>query len=220
MTPEAAALDAGALDDGRRLFTQECRFVAAGAAFPQLPPSATPEVAFIGRSNAGKSSLINALAGRKSLARVSNSPGRTRQVNLFDLGGRLILADLPGYGFAQASRADRQGWQDLIADYLAGRPGLRRVCLLMDARRGPGPADEAMMAQLDRAAVGFQAVLTKTDTLTADEIAPARADAGRAVALHVAAHPRVHATSSRSGDGLAELRAEIALLALPPLARK
>ena len=219
MTPEAAALDADALEEGRRLFTQECRFIAAGAAFAQLPPSAMPEVAFIGRSNAGKSSLINALVGRKSLARVSNSPGRTRQVNLFELGGRLHLADLPGYGFAQASRADRQGWEDLIAAYLAGRPGLRRVCLLIDSRRGPGPADQAMMTQLDRAAVGFQGVLTKIDKLTAEEIAQARSDAGQAVALHVAAHPRVHACSARRGDGLAELRAEIALLALPSLAR-
>jgi GTP-binding protein len=220
LNPEAAALDADALDEGRRLFAQECRFIAGGAAFEQLPPSDAPEVAFIGRSNAGKSSLINALVGRKSLARVSNSPGRTRQVNLFQLGGRIILADLPGYGFAQVSRADRRSWEELISAYLAGRPGLRRVCLLLDARRGAGPADLAMMDQLDRAAVAYQAVLTKTDKLTADELARARADAAKAVAGRAAAHPRVHATSARSGGGLGDLRAEIALLARPHLARE
>jgi GTP-binding protein len=217
---EAAPLDALAIEEGRRLFTQECHFVAAGAAFEQLPPSSLPEVAFIGRSNAGKSSLINALVGQKSLARVSHTPGRTRQVNLFELGKRIILADLPGYGFAQVSRADRAGWEQLIAAYLAGRPGLRRVCLLLDARRGAGPLDLEMMDRLDRAAVAYQAVLTKADTLKAAEVARTLADATQAVAGRAAAHPRVLGTSARSGGGLEELRAEIALLALPHLARE
>ena len=219
MKAEAAPLDAQAIDEGRRLFTQECRFIAAGAAFAQLPPNNLPEVAFIGRSNAGKSSLVNALVGQNKLARVSNSPGRTRQVNLFELGKRIILADLPGYGFAQVSRADRAGWEELIAAYLAGRPGLRRVCLLLDARRGAGPLDLEMMDRLNRAAVAYQAVLTKTDTLKAAEAARALADVVTTVSGRAAAHPRVHATSSRDGGGLPELRAEIALPALPHLAR-
>jgi GTP-binding protein len=210
---QAPALDADALEEGRRLFARECRFIAAGAAFGQLPPSDAPEVAFIGRSNVGKSSLINALTGRKSLARVSHSPGRTRQINLFQLDGRLNLADLPGYGFAKASRADRRAWEELITAYLAGRPGLRRVCLLLDSRRGVGPLDLAMMDQLGRAAVAYQVVLTKIDRLAKDEFAQARAGALKAVAGRAAAHPRIHAASARSGQGIAELRAEIALLA-------
>jgi len=220
LNPEAAPLDGHAIDEGRRLFTQECHFIAAGATFEQLPPSEQPEVAFIGRSNAGKSSLINALVGQKTLARVSKSPGRTRQVNQFQLGDRIILADLPGYGFAQVSRADRAGWENLIGAYLVGRPGLRRVCLLLDSRRGAGPLDLAMMDQLARAAVAYQAVLTKIDTLKAVEVARARADALATVAGRAAAHPRVHACSARSGDGLPELRAEIALLARAHLARE
>jgi GTP-binding protein len=184
-----------------------------------LPPSEAPEVAFIGRSNVGKSSLINALTGQKSLARVSHSPGRTRQINLFQLDGRLNLADLPGYGFAKASRADRRGWEVLISAYLAGRPGLRRVCLLLDSRRGVGPLDEAMMDQLDRAAAAYQVVLTKTDKLSRDELELARAAALKALAGRSAANPSVHAASARSGQGIAELRAEIALLARSRLAR-
>src|SRR5205085_3232081 len=157
-----------------------------------------PEVAFAGRSNVGKSSLVNALTGRKALARTSSSPGHTRQINFFDLGGRLFLADLPGYGFAQVSRSMKETWQDLASAYLRGRPTLKRVCLLIDSRHGVKETDRETMKNLDAAAVSYQLVLTKTDRLNATEVPRAVAAAEAVAPNHAAAHPKFLPTSSQT----------------------
>jgi GTP-binding protein len=197
------------IEAARRLFAGPCAFVAGAAAFDSLPPITSPEVAFAGRSNVGKSSLVNALTGRRSLARTSSSPGHTRQINFFDLAGRLFLVDLPGYGFAQVSRSMKEAWQDLASAYLRGRPTLRRVCLLIDSRHGVKDADRETMKNLDAAAVSYQLVLTKTDQLKAAAIARAVADAEAIARRHGAAHPQVLPTSSATGFGLSDLRAQI-----------
>ncbi|HME28020.1 MAG TPA: ribosome biogenesis GTP-binding protein YihA/YsxC [Acetobacteraceae bacterium] len=200
------------LEAGRVLFAAECRFVYAAQRLDQLPPAAGSEVAFAGRSNVGKSSLLNALTGRHALARVSHEPGRTRQLNFFDLGGQLTLVDMPGYGYARAGKAVKQDWQGLMFDYLRGRATLRRVLLLLDARIEVKEADRAVMELLDRAAVTFQVVLTKADGVKPAALAR-KLDEARALArAHPAAHPEVVATSSETGQGIAELRAEIAEL--------
>src|SRR3954468_19085789 len=161
---------AQALEQGRLLFAQECEFLRGAASLDGIPPAELPEVAFVGRSNVGKSSLVNALTGRKTLARVSNTPGRTREINFFRLGGRLMLADLPGYGYAKVSKTESAKWTELIFAYLAGRPSLRRVVLLIDSRRAPLPQDIEVMDLLDRAAVSYQLVLTKIDKLKPVEL--------------------------------------------------
>ena len=198
---------------GRRLFAGECRFAAAAAAAAQLPPAGLPEVAFAGRSNVGKSSLVNALTGRRSLARTSNTPGRTQALVFFDLAGRLGLVDLPGYGYAKVSKARAAAWTALTRDYLAGRATLRRLCLLVDARHGLKAGDRALMELLDRAAVVYQVVLTKIDKLSAPGLGRAVAEAEAGIARRAAAHPAVIATSARAGDGIPRLRAELAALA-------
>jgi GTP-binding protein len=203
-----------ALERARRLFAGPCDFIAGAASFDSLIPSSLPEVAFAGRSNVGKSSLVNALTGRRTLARTSSSPGHTRQINFFDLGQRLFLVDLPGYGFAQVSRSMKETWQDLASAYLRGRPTLKRVCLLIDARHGVKDTDRATMKNLDAAAVSYQLVLTKTDHLKQAMIAPAIVAAEAVARQHGAAHPKVLPTSSQTGFGLAELRAEIMDVAL------
>ncbi len=167
-------------------------------------------VAFAGRSNVGKSSLLNALTGRRALARVSGEPGRTRQLNFFDLGGRLTLVDMPGYGYASASRAVKQDWQGLMFDYLRGRATLRRVMLLLDARIEVKDADNAVMELLDRAAVTFQVVLTKADSVKPAALGRKHEEARVLARAHPAAHPDVIATSSETGLGIAELRGAIA----------
>lgn len=202
-----------AIAAGRRLFAGACRFVAAADDAASIPPISYPEVAFAGRSNVGKSSLLNALTGRASLARASRTPGRTRALIFFDLAARLILVDMPGYGYAKAPRTEASAWQRLMLAYLRGRPNLRRVLLLIDARRAATEADARVMALLDQAAVAFQIVLTKADTLAAAELARRAAAADRFARAHPAAHPTVIASSSREGMGIAELRAELALLA-------
>ena len=179
------------------------------ARIDQLPAADLPEAAFAGRSNVGKSSLINALVGRKGLARASNEPGRTREVNFFVLDDILRLVDLPGYGFARASKTDAKRFQNLGRDYLRGRPNLKRVYLLIDARHGLKPPDTEALDALDLAAVSYQIILTK-----ADKIRPAAAAALvdatlKAVAKRPAAFPRVLATSSETAAGIAELRAEV-----------
>jgi GTP-binding protein len=201
------------MEAGRRLFAAECRFVYAAQRLDQLPPASGPEVAFAGRSNVGKSSLLNALTGRRALARVSAEPGRTRQLNFFDLGGRLILVDMPGYGYARAGKAVKQDWQGLMFDYLRGRAPLRRVMLLLDARIEVKQADRAVMDLLDRAAVTFQLVLTKIDGIKPAELASKQAVAVALARAHPAAHPDVLLTSSETSEGIAELRAAIAELA-------
>jgi len=201
------------LEAGRLLFAAPCRFVHAAQRLDQVPPVAGPEVAFAGRSNVGKSSLLNALTGRRALARASAEPGRTRQLNFFDLGGRLTLVDMPGYGFATAAKSVKADWQGLMFDYLRGRPTLRRVLLLLDSRIEFKPSDAAVMELLDRAAVGFQLVLTKADGAAPGFLERKRREAARLARRHPAAHHAVLLTSSRTGAGIAELRAALAGLA-------
>ena len=203
------------LDAGRRLFAAECRFVWAAQRLDQLPPTAGAEVALAGRSNVGKSSLVNALTGRRSLARASGQPGRTRQLNFFDLGGRLTLVDMPGYGYAQAGKAVKADWQGLMFDFLRGRPTLRRVLLLMDARVEVKDSDRAVMDLLDRAAVTYQLVLTKADDVKPAPLAAKQAEMAALARRHPAAHPQTLTTSSETGAGIEELRATIADLADP-----
>ncbi|HTY69096.1 MAG TPA: ribosome biogenesis GTP-binding protein YihA/YsxC [Alphaproteobacteria bacterium] len=209
------APDQGAseFDAGRRLFAGPCDFVAGAASPASLPAATAPEIAFAGRSNVGKSSLINALTGRKSLARVSRTPGRTQQINFFSLGGRLALADLPGYGFARAPKKRIAQWSDLIYRYLKGRSVLRRVLILVDSRHGLKDSDRALFDFLDEAAVSYQVVLTKIDALRGDDaLARARAVASE-LAGHVAAYPDVSTTSAETGIGIPELRAALAAFA-------
>jgi GTP-binding protein len=202
-----------ALETGRLLFAAECRFFFGAQKLDQLPPLAGTEIAFAGRSNVGKSSLLNALTGRNALARVSREPGRTRQLNFFDLGGRLTLVDMPGYGYARASKDIKADWQGMMFDYLRGRPTLRRVMLLLDSRIELKQADHDVMELLDRAAVTFQLVLTKTDNLKAAALAGKIQEAETLARSHAAAFPRILHTSSETGDGISALRGELALLA-------
>lgn len=197
----------------KRLFAGPCEFVAGAATPDAIPELSLPEIAFVGRSNAGKSSLINALTGRGSLARVSQSPGRTRQINFFRLGDVLTLVDLPGYSYAQVSKSMTAEWQKLIFDYLRGRPNLKRVILLIDARRGIMDVDNEAMTLLDKAAVSYLVVLTKADKLSAAEREEVRTTVGFALKGHVAAYPDVLVTSSLTADGLDLLRCHIAALA-------
>ncbi len=206
---------AALIEAGRVLFAGETAFVHAAQTLDQLLPPRGPEVAFAGRSNVGKSSLLNALTGRRALARVSATPGRTKQLNFFDLAGRLTLVDMPGYGYAEAAKSVKDAWQGAMFGYLRGRPTLRRVVLLIDARVGFKPADEAAMALLDEAAVTFQLVLTKVDKVKPAPTAVMLARAEAMARAHTAAHPLVLATSAETGAGIAELRAELASLALP-----
>jgi GTP-binding protein len=198
------------IEFARKLFAGPCDFVAGAADIATIPKSRLPEIAFAGRSNVGKSSLLNALTGRGNLARVSNTPGRTRQINFFDLGGKLMLADLPGYGFARVARSESDRWRELISAYLSGRPNLRRVALLIDARRGPMETDLEAMTFLDRAATSYQLVLTKADALKPAALAAAREGALAAAGNHPALHPEVLITSSKAGSGIAELRQALA----------
>jgi GTP-binding protein len=211
--PSEDAPGAAALEAGRHLFAQACTFLGAAVEAERLPETTLPEVAFAGRSNVGKSSLVNALTGRKTLARTSHTPGRTRQLNFFDLGGRLLLVDLPGYGYARASKTDIKKWSAMARQYLRGRPELRRVCLLIDARHGAKDSDREIMAELDEAAVSYQAVLTKADKVKPQALAAVRGALETELARHPAAHPHIPVTSARTGSGIAELRAALAALA-------
>ncbi|WP_340116666.1 ribosome biogenesis GTP-binding protein YihA/YsxC [Pelagibius sp. 7325] len=205
-----------ALETGRLLFAGPCDFLVSAADENDLPPlSGGSEVAFAGRSNVGKSSLLNALTGRKNLARASNTPGRTRLLNFFSLGGRLILVDLPGYGYARAPKTDIERWNELTRGYLKGRPQLRRVCLLIDARHGLKASDEEVMKALDTVAVSYQIVLTKADKIKPGPLKRITEETEAAVSRHPAAHPLCLATSSETGAGIAELRAALAALAEP-----
>ncbi len=224
MTPEAeataeangeakGAFEPEAIEAARVLFARPCDFMMGAVSIDGLPGPDLPEVAFAGRSNVGKSSLINALVSRHRLARASTEPGRTREINFFLLDGRLRLVDLPGYGFAKVSRRDARQFQDLGRSYLRGRPNLRRVYLLIDARHGLKPPDGEALDALDKAAVSYQIVLTKADKLKSGEAAAMIAATVAAVAKRPAAFPRVLATSAEKGDGLADLRSEIAFAA-------
>ena len=211
--PDDPAGEAEALEYGRWLFAQACAFVLGAAELGQVPETALPEVAFAGRSNVGKSSLVNALTGRRTLARISNSPGRTQQLNFFVLGDRLMLADLPGFGYARAPKGLVKRWTRLIEAYLRGRPQLRRVLLLVDSRHGLKDADLAAVAMMDAAAVSYQVVLTKCDKIDAEETRARLEALARELASHPAAHPAVLVTSARTGLGIAEARAALARIA-------
>jgi len=201
------------LERGRLLFAGPCDFMLGVVQQSGLPNPDRVEVAFAGRSNVGKSSLINALTTRKNLARTSNTPGRTQEINFFNLGDQLNIVDLPGYGYAKATRTKVEAWNELIRDYLSGRAVLHRVLLLIDARHGIKQTDQEIMALLDRDAVSFQVVLTKADKIKPAELERVLEETNTILAKHPAAHPHVHATSSVKAKGIAELRAEIASLA-------
>lgn len=202
-----------ALEAGRLLFARECTFVIGVARIDDLPADDLPEIAFAGRSNVGKSSLINALTGRKTLARTSNTPGRTQQLNFFDLGGRLMIVDLPGYGYAKAPKGEVDRWNRLIRKYLKGRVGLRRLCVLIDARHGLKVSDRQVMDMLDESAVVYQIVLTKADKVKAGDLAKRREEITAEIAKRAAANPAIMATSAVKGAGIPELRATLTELA-------
>lgn len=202
-----------ALEVGRLLFAKKCGFVMGVARIDDLPADILPEVAFAGRSNVGKSSLINALTGRKTLARTSNTPGRTQQLNFFNLGDRLTIVDLPGYGYAKAPKGEVDRWNRLIRKYLKGRVGLRRLCVLIDARHGLKVSDRQVMDMLDEAAVVYQIVLTKADKVKAGDLAKRREEITVEIRKRAAANPEIMATSAVKGVGIAELRAALAELA-------
>lgn len=201
------------LETGRLLFAGPVAFELGIADMSQLPDSDLPEIAFAGRSNVGKSSIVNALTGRKTLARASNEPGRTRQLNFFRLGDTLRVVDLPGYGYAKAPKTEIAKWTALTRDYLRGRAPLKRVVLLIDARLGIKAHDEDVMKALDTVAVPYQIVLTKGDKLKPTELDAMALATAAAIAKRPAAHPDVIATSSETGLGIDLLRAEIAALA-------
>jgi GTP-binding protein len=210
MSEEALAPDW--TEAGRKLFAGECAFFFAAAHSDGLPPVGAPEIAFAGRSNVGKSSLINALTGRASLARTSRTPGRTQELIFFDLGGQATLVDMPGYGYAAVAKSKSASWNELARDYLRGRPSLVRVFLLIDGRHGLKDNDHETMRALDAAAVSYAVVLTKGDEVKAADREARIAGTLEGLRKHVAAYPEVILTSSRTGDGVADLRAHIARL--------
>jgi GTP-binding protein len=197
---------------GRKLFGATCEFIFAAARSDGLPPVGGPEIAFAGRSNVGKSSLINALTGRLSLARTSRTPGRTQELIFFDLDGRVRLIDMPGYGYAAVAKAKSAAWGALARDYLRGRPSLLRVFVLVDGRHGLKERDHETMRALDAAAVSYAVVLTKGDEVKAADRGARVAETLEGLSKHVAAFPEVMFTSARTGEGIADLRAHIARL--------
>lgn len=209
LTPEP---DDASREAGRLLFAGPVDFVKGVVAMSGLPPADRIEVCFAGRSNVGKSSLINALTGRKTLARASNTPGRTQEINYFALGDARYLVDLPGYGYAKAPVAVVAKWQALLKSYLAGRTTLRRAFVLIDARHGVKAVDEEILTLLDRSAVTFQAVLTKTDKISRSELSAVTDQVRGALAKHPAAFPEIVVTSAEKGEGIETLRAIIATL--------
>jgi GTP-binding protein len=200
------------IETGRKLFASEFDFFAGADKPDVLPPPKGIEVAFAGRSNVGKSSLINALTSRKSLARVSITPGRTQQINFFRASGPLVLVDLPGYGYAKAAKERVKAWTGFVRVYLQKRANLGRVIVLIDARHGIKPVDAEMLDEFDKAAVSYMIVLTKCDALKAAEVPTRIAETKQAIAKRPAAFPEVFATSSREGTGLAEVRAAVVRL--------
>lgn len=204
-----------ALEAGRLAFARPWRFVMGVSKIDGLPPAAGVEVAFAGRSNVGKSSLINALVGQNALARTSNTPGRTRELNFFTAEEGIVIVDMPGYGYARAPKREVKEWTRLVFDFLRGRVNLRRVYVLIDARHGIKENDKEALAVLDKAAVSYQIVLTKSDKEKPAALAAVMAATRAAIARRPAAHPEVIATSAETGAGIDLLRAEIAALAVP-----
>lgn len=215
MTMDHPDFTAEELLRGEALFKAPCDFIKGVTSIAALPDDGRPEIAFAGRSNVGKSSLINALTGRKTLARVSVTPGRTRELNFFALGpeGALCLVDMPGYGYAKAPKSAVKGWTRLIQDYLRGRRELKRVFLLIDARHGIKARDRDTMSLLDEAAVSYQAVLTKADKPKLSELEAVIAKTEAELSKRPAAYPKILVTSARTGTGIPELRATVASLA-------
>ncbi len=201
------------LEQGRKIFAGPCEFIGAVNNLDGLPPTSLPEIAFAGRSNVGKSSLINALTGRKTLARTSDTPGRTQQLNFFDLGGHFFLVDMPGYGYAKVSKAQKKQWNFLIRDYLRGRQTLRCVLVLIDSRHGLKDSDAEIMTMLDEAAVSYRIVLTKADKAKSDETAVLVEELKEVMKQHTAAFPEIILTSSHEGIGIPELRGLVASVA-------
>ena len=210
-----AELSSEELEAGRYLFAQACTFVLGCANLNQIPVDNLPEIAFAGCSNVGKSSLINALVGMKALAHTSNTPGRTRQINFFNLADRLMISDLPGYGYARAPKSQIKQWTTLVETYLKGRASLRRSFVLVDARHGVKSSDRNIFRMLDSEAQSYQVVLTKCDKVKAGPLSSLIDACHSELAKHGAAHPEIATTSARKGDGIPELRAAIAALARP-----
>ncbi|MCX7302578.1 MAG: ribosome biogenesis GTP-binding protein YihA/YsxC [Rhodobacterales bacterium] len=211
--PVSEAPDVISIERGRILFAGPVEFVKGVVAMAGLPDPDRMEVCFAGRSNVGKSSLINALTGRKGIARASNTPGRTQEINYFSVGPERYLVDLPGYGFANAPLPVVERWQKLLKSYLSGRQTLRRAFVLIDARHGVKAVDEEILTLLDKAAVTFQAVLTKTDKVKASELEAVLIQTRAALSKHPAAFPEIVLTSSETGDGIETLRSIIAHIA-------
>ncbi len=213
LAPEERFDTAERIEAGRRLFAQPCTFLRGAVDIASLPPMEHPEVAFSGRSNVGKSSLLNALTGRRTLARTSNTPGRTQELNFFDLAGILTLVDLPGYGFAKAPKAKVDAWTSLVRAFLAGRRTLRLACVLVDARHGLKPLDREVMELLGKAAVPYLVVLTKADLVKPKALAALETTMAEELRTRIGALVEPHATSSTTGLGIPGLRSRLAMLA-------
>jgi GTP-binding protein len=202
-------------EKGRLLFARSCHFIMGAVSMDKLPEASLPEIAFSGRSNVGKSSLINALTRNNNLARASNTPGRTQQINFFNLDQRLMLVDLPGYGYAQAPLKEIEQWTKLVEDYLRGRQVLQRACLLIDSRHGIKDTDRAIFTRLDRSAVNYQIILTKSDKVSPLHCEEMIEKTRQEISQRPAAHPDIIATSAEKGMGIPELRASLAAFARP-----
>jgi GTP-binding protein len=200
------------IEQGQHLFKGECKFIAGANAVASIPDGNLPEIAFAGTSNVGKSSMINALTGRRTLVRTSQNPGQTKQLNFFQLRNDLVLVDLPGYGYARASKASIEDWKGVTRDYLRGRHTLKRICLLIDARRNLKPGDTEIMNLMDECAVVYQIILTKIDKVKKDDVEKIISAIKASARKHTAMHPDIIATSSQTGEGIETLRAELAML--------